>query len=151
MTRAEVHTFLKAGVLAIKPSPEFGRGRVQEFNSLASPDFPYVWQLTDDDNEVDSENTTNGLPLDAINIVLIIAQKDKPDSTNEQYEAIKDECDLIAQKLKYAYDQIVSGYKLVTLTGISRIPFTRQHVAHLVTGVELRFTINAPDLTNNCD
>jgi hypothetical protein len=87
--------------------------------------------------------------MDTWSINLHIAKADKQDSGAEEYEAIIDECDVIAQKLIHKYNNEVSGYNLVTIDGYSRIPFIKAH-SEILTGVLLSFTINSPDTMAVC-
>jgi hypothetical protein len=85
---------------------------------------------------------------------------DKSDSRQEDYEPIIDACDQIARKLIWQYNQILYGstgvstanqtaYKLISLDGVSREPFIKQH-ADCLTGVILSFTLIIPDTTDVC-
>lgn len=141
MKRSSVRAFVKTGVDSITPTLEFGAGLVTDFNSIRSHDYPATWLVQE---KVDSEELSKSAPQDAWPIKLIIGQKDSPDSKPGFYEDIVDTCDEIAQKLTYKYRAVVSGYKLITMTGISRQKFIKKY-ADCITGVELSFTINAPD------
>lgn len=146
MTRAEVRNFIRDGVNLITPAIEFGSGDVPDFNSFRGHSYPSVWC---NPISVSGSNPTSGAPQDEWKIELIIGKKDAQDSTPEDYEQLIDDCDEIAQKLTYNYNLIVSGYKLVTLTGREREPFIKKF-ADCISGVYLRFTINSPDQTNLC-
>lgn len=146
MTRKEVRDFIEAGVNKLVPAIEFGSGLVTDFNSIRSHEYPAAWLIT---APMTSEHTQAGAPVDTWNIELIVAQLDKMESSPEQYEHIVDDCDVIAQKLIYQYRNIVSGYKLVTMTGVNREPFVKKH-ADCVTGVMLTFQLVSPDKTNVC-
>lgn len=150
MTRAEVNEFLKSGVNALRPSVEYGRGRIFEFNSIRNHNYPAAWWLTGEDSAVNTELSDNSTPIDNWNIKIRIAQIHKADATAEEYEGIVDECDRIAQRLRYKYDQIVSGYKLVTITGVERVPFVKDQ-ADCLSGVDFSFNLVAVDTTNNCE
>ena len=147
MTRHEIRKFLASGVNALTVSTEFGSGRLSEFNSERSHDYPSVWwnSILGDSADLNTMLT----PQDKIPIELHIAQKDTMDSTAEQYEKIIDTAHRIAQRLVFAYSQILSGNKLINLTGIKRAPFVKQH-ADVLSGIILTFTIVVPDLTNEC-
>lgn len=146
MTRAEVREFIKTGVDLITPPVEFGSGEINDFNSDRSHKYPSVWFPI---SPMSGDNAQAGAPVDDWDITLIVAQKDAMDSNPEQYEDIIDHCDELAQKLMYNYNKIVSGYKLVTLSNRKREPFVKKY-ADCITGVELTFTIHAPDQTNLC-
>jgi len=148
MKRAEVRTFLETGVNALTPAVEFGSGLITDFNSIRNHQYPAVWQNIKPVT-VDIGDSGTSAPLDSWEIELTIGQKDAPDSVSEKYEDIIDHCDEIAQKLTYKYRNIVSGYKLVTLTDFSRTPFVKKF-ADCITGVRLSFTIVAQDKTNVC-
>lgn len=145
MTRTEIRDFLQAGVNALTPVPEFGSGLVTDFNSIRSHEYPAVWQVV---AQVTAEFTISA-PLDSWEIDLIVAQKDRMDSSPEEYEHIVDDCDLIAQKLIYQYRDQVSGYKLVTMTGVSREPFVKKY-ADCLSGVNLKFTLVVQNKTDVC-
>lgn len=146
MKRMEVKAFIKSGVDALTPSVRFNTGRVTEFNSQRSNDYPFIW-LESIGNTGDF--TTNQMPIDDWAPVIYIAKKDATDSSVEQYEEIIDQCDEIAQRLKYQLNQVVDGYKLVTLSGFTREPFVKKF-ADCLSGVIMSFTINSPDQTNVC-
>jgi hypothetical protein len=146
MTRSEVRNFIKRGVDALSMGVGFGSGRLSEFNKERSLLFPYAWL---ESLEVSPTILDNGLPFDTWSINLHIAKADKQDSGAEEYEAIIDECDVIAQKLIHKYNNEVSGYNLVTIDGYSRIPFIKAH-SEILTGVLLSFTINSPDTMAVC-
>ncbi len=90
------------------------------------------------------------LPIDAWQIRLHIARLDAMDSLPDQYEAIIDECDSIAQTLQFKYNQIVSGSNLITMSDISRVPYVKKY-EDCVTGVLLSFSLNGPDKTDQSD
>lgn len=146
MTRREVKAFIKSGVSALTPSIRFNTGRITEFNSQRSNDYPYIWLETIGNT---GDFNDNQMPIDDWEPVIHIAKKDAVDSSPEQYEEIIDQCDEIAQKLKYQLNQVVSGYKLVTLTSFSREPFVKKF-ADCLSGVTLSFTLTSPDKTNVC-
>lgn len=146
MTRAEVRNFIESGINTLSPVVGFGSGRISEFNSTLNKSYPFAWleSLSNNPDIVVGVSTT-----DNWEVIIHIAKQDKVDSTAAQYEAIVDECDYIAQQLQKAYNEDVSGYNLVTLTGISRIPFIKKHTDPS-TGVILSFTLSGPDTTNLC-
>lgn len=146
MKRREIKAFIKSGVDALSPSIRFNTGRLTEFNSQRSNEYPYIWLETIGNT---GDFTANQLPVDDWEPVIYIAKKDAVDSSPEQYEEIIDQCDEIAQKLKYQLNQVVEGYKLVTLSGFAREPFVKKF-ADCLSGVMLSFTINSPDQTNVC-
>lgn len=145
MNRSEVRAFLEAGVNELTPALEFGAGLITDFNSIRSHTYPSAWQVTASVN-VEAEFSA---PIASWDIQLVIGQKDRMDSSPQEYEAILDECDTIAQKLIYQYRNIVSGYKLTTMNGITREPFVKKH-ADCLSGVILSFTLVSPDQTDVC-
>jgi len=148
MTRAEVRAFVESGIDNLNQSGEviqFGSGRITEFNSTRSNIYPFCWL---ESLSVDTD-LINSMPFDNWNIVIHVAAKDAQDSSADQYETIVDTCDVIAQKLVKKYNDVVSGYKLVTLSGINREPFIKKH-ADNTSGVILSFTLISPDQTNLC-
>lgn len=146
MKRSEVREFLRHGVNALLPVPEFGSGLITDFNYISSKqaDFPKVWQVITPVSVVEG----NSAPTESWNIELLICRLDRMDSSPAQYEAIIDECDEMARKLHYKYRNIVDGYKLVTMEGINREPFIKKHAACL-TGVTLSFTLIAPNTSSD--
>lgn len=147
MTRAEVREFLRTGVDALTPVLEFGSGLLTDFNAQPDKTHPQVWQEL---RPVEGINPNNQAPVDEWNIRLHIAKAhNQQDVLPKDYEPFIDECDLVAQKLIHQYNKIVAGYKLVTITNRRREPFTKKFV-HVMSGVILTFTLNAPDKTNVC-
>lgn len=147
MTRSEVRDFIEAGVNAVG-GMTFGSGLITDFNSKADKQYPTAWLET---VESSPDTTDHGLVSDNWQINLHIGKLDKIDSSPETYEAIIDDCDLLAIKLFNQYDNEVEGSSLVTLTGYSRDSFTKKH-ADCITGVLLSFTLNAPQTSNAiCD
>lgn len=146
MTRSEVRTFVKAGLDLLAGKIGFGNGRISEFNSQRSSSYPYAWL---ESLEVDSLLDGIVAPQEDWQVVIHIAKLDKADSSPDQYEAIIDECDLLAQKLTKQYHAVVSGYKTTTIDNISRTPFIKKH-ADCTTGVILAFTLTAPDTASIC-
>lgn len=146
MTRSEVKDFLKAGVDMLTPAHEFGRGRLTEFNSKRNWTYPVIWQRT---LGIEGDILAIGAPTDLWDIELYIGLKDKPDSIADQYEELIDKCDETAQRLTYAYRQVVNGYKMVMISNFTRTPFIKIN-SDCVTGVILSFKIQAPDKTAIC-
>lgn len=146
MTRAEIRTFIESGFEALSQNMPFGSGRITEFNSERSREYPHGWLeslSTGTDIFVTQSN------IDNWNIVIHIAKKDKPDSIETDYEPIIDDCDLIAQELIKKYNAVVNNSKLITMSGVTREPFIKQH-ADCLTGVIMSFTLTAPDKTSFC-
>lgn len=150
MTRAEVRQFIESGIEELSQLVRFDSGRISEFNSQRSNEYPFAW-LESPSNNPDFFNSMNGLqvPYDHWEIAIHIANKDSQDSSPAQYEAIIDDCDAIAQQLQHKYNTIVSGFNLSLIEGISRVPFVKKH-ADILTGVIFSFTLTAPDTTNLC-
>lgn len=146
MTREEVRDFLESGVNELVPAVEFGAGLITDFNSIRNHQYPSVWQIDANSN---SELLMSGAPVDTWDIELVIAQKDRMDSSPTEYEHIVDDCDEIAQKLVYQYRNIVDGYKMTTMTNVSREPFVKKF-ADVLSGVTLKFSLISPDKTNLC-
>lgn len=147
MKRSEVRAFIESGVTALDMDIPFGSGRITDFNKQRSNEYTFIWL---ESLEVAVEVTDSGLPYNDWQVNLHICKKDALDSVPSQYEPLIDQCDEIAQKLIDKYNNIVSGYKLVTILGYSRTPFIKKHADNL-TGVLLSFTLSAPDQTSNCE
>lgn len=145
MTREEVRNFLGLGI-DLLTDVTYGSGRVSEWNSDRNRTYPMCWisQI-----EASTELANNVLPIDNWAIEIHIAKKDTADSVEEAYEALVDDCDYMAQQLIRYYNQVVAGYKLVTISGISRPRFVKKN-ADCITGVRLLFTLTSPDTTNLC-
>ncbi len=154
MTRAEVRTFIKAGVDAMNPVLEFGSGLLSEFAAKSDKTLPQVWQEL---RPVEGTNTAGGVPIDEWDIRLHIAiGHNRQDIVSDDYEPVIDACDLVAQKLIAQYNFILAGnadpslnYKLVALSERKREPFTKKF-PNVMSGVLLTFTITAPDKTDVC-
>ena len=146
MTRSEIRDFIKSGVDALNKSIPFNSGRISEFNSQRSNEYPYVWL---DSLSVVPNFSTTGPPMDDWGIVLHIAKQDKIDSKAEEYESIVDDCDLIAQELAKTYNDLLEDSNLVVLSGASREPFIKDH-ADCLTGVIFSFNLNTWDKSSFC-
>lgn len=146
MTRAQVRSFLEDGIILLT-DVTYGSGRISEFNSNRSRVYPMCWI---ESLSVTTSLTDTQLPTDAWDIKIHVADKIGADAVETQYESLIDDCDYIAQQLIVHYNQQVNGFKLVTLTGISREPFIKKHADSLA-GVILSFSLNAPDTTNLCE
>lgn len=147
MTRAEVRTFIEAGINDLSSAYGFGSGRISEFVSTPAKVSPYCWLESLSNSP---EFTGTGFPMNNWNVSIHIAKQDTADSIADEYEAIIDECDEIAAKLQHKYNQVVSGFKLVKLLGISRDPFVKKHGNPIQSGIILSFVLNEPDATNVC-
>jgi hypothetical protein len=145
MKRSEVRQFIKEGVNAITPVLTFSEGLVTEFNADMNRILPTVHLLF----EGNDTELTQSAPSDSWSIRLLIANLDKMDSTADIYEDIVDHCDEVAQKLIYKYRNVIENYNLVTMDAINRKKFVKKY-ATVLTGIELTFTIHAPDKTNVC-
>lgn len=140
MTRAEIKEFIQSGAEYF--NLPFDTGRVSEFNSARSNTYPYIF--------LESPNVTTilnrSIPTDSWTIRIHVAMKDAMDSKTSEYEALIDQADLQAQKLIKQYNDILTNFNLVTITGISRVQFIKQH-ADCLTGVILQFTLTSQDVT----
>ena len=145
MKRSEVRLFVKNGVNALSPVLTFSEGLITEFNADVNRKLPTVHNLLE---ENDTELTTSA-PTDDWKIKLVIAELDKEDSKADQYEDLVDRCDEVAQKLIYKFRNVIEGYKLVTIESLNRKKFIKKY-ASCLTGIELTFTLKAPDKTNVC-
>lgn len=140
MKREEIRAFVKAGVDAVATNIPFNSGRISQFASQLNNTYPYVW----------SEPLT--IQGNTWSVSLLIANLDKLDSLPEQYEAIVDECDLIAQKLISQYRIQLSGYDnlFIDPTNPSREPFIKTNSPDCISGVTLTFEIQDFDPTDVC-
>lgn len=146
MKREEIRALINSAVQATNSSYRFNSGRITEFNSNRSNDYPYIWL---EPLSRSTELNAAQMPFDDWNCIIHIANLDEPGSPPETYEPIIDECDLIGKKIIYNLNQVVSQFNLVTLTGINSEPFIQNH-ADRTSGVILTFTLNSPDSTNVC-
>lgn len=146
MKREEVRAFIKSGVDALSPSIKFNSGRITEFNSHRSNDYPYIWL---ESLNVTANRTVSGLPVQTWAIVLHIAKLDKSDSTPEQYEALVDECDYIGQQLWIQYDHTLSDSVTMSIETGTREPFIHRH-ADNTSGVIFSFELTDYNPTNVC-
>lgn len=156
MTRAQVRAFLKSGADAVKA--HFDSGRLTEFNSVKDKGFPFVWV---ESPAAATEFGGSGASLnDDWDIKIHISKIDRADSIQDEYEALVDDCDLIATKLIWQYNYVLQSapnvttanqnlYKLVTMSSIKRDPFIKKH-ADCLTGIILSFSLNTPNLTDVC-
>lgn len=147
MKRSEVRAFVKSGITTLLESFQYGSGRISEWNQDRGNTYPMIW--LDEEALIPSVEMKGSLPINSWPIVLHIARKDAADSNPSQYNALIDACDLTAQKLIKNYNDVVEGYKNVTLSNITRPPFIKKN-ADILTGVRLEFTLISPDTTNLC-
>lgn len=143
MKRSEVKDFIQSGAELL--NIPFETGRISEFNSSRSNTYPFIFL------ESLSVNTaiSYSLPTDTWSVRLHIAFKDSIDSKMNQYEDLIDQADDIGKSLVKRYNDILINYNLVTISGITRVPFIKRH-ADCLTGVVLTFTLIAQDV-NGCD
>lgn len=148
MTRSEVRQFIKDGVNLINPPIEFNEGTVSDFAGQRANQYPSSLLVL----ETVETSIEFSAPTDSWAIRLIIFKQDKLDSIAEVYEAMVDECDDIARKLIYQYRNIVNGYKLVSMKSVTREKFIKspEFGADCLTGIEINFSITAPDTENVC-
>ena len=147
MKRSEVRTFIRDGVNSLTPVLDYSEGQITDWNAQRANQYPGVLLVLE---TTDSDIPDSNQPLlDTWPIKLLICNKDALDSTPDIYEGIVDQCDEIAQKLIYKYRNIISGYKLVTISSFKREKFIKQH-ADCLTGIELTFNIINQDTTNVC-
>lgn len=144
MNRQQVRTLVKSA--ANNLNAEFNSGRVSEFNSEANKKYPYIWL---ESLSSDTRMSPIQMPLHTWKCVIHVVKLDSAGSLPEQYEDIVDECDTIARKLIRLINQEISGYKLITLSSISREPSIHK-LADNTTGVILSFDLNAPDTEDIC-
>jgi len=143
MTRAEVKEFIQSGAELLQIP--FDTGRISEFNSNRTNTYPFIFLET-----VSAQTTlTNSLPTDTYAIKIHVLSKDWMDSSNQEYESLIDQADIVAQRLIKRYNDILSNYNLVTINSISRVPFIKKH-ADCLTGVLLSFNLLTQD-TSGCD
>ena len=145
MTREQVRTYIEDGIKLLSTNLGFNSGRITEFNSERSNGYPFAWL----ESLSVSSDIPNQTPIDTWSIVIHIAQKDAMDSKPDDYEAIVDVSDYIAQQLQKKYNAEVSGFKLITMEGMTREPFIKKH-ADCLTGVIFSFNLIAPDTANFC-
>lgn len=146
MTRKEIRDLIESAVHETNSSYRFNSGRITEFNSNRSNDYPYLW-LESLSRETDIDDQQR--PFDNWNCIIHIANLDEPGSPPEIYEPIIDECDLIAKRFTYRLNQVVSGFKLITLSTLTAEPFHHLQ-ADNTSGVILSFTLSMLDQTDVC-
>ncbi len=146
MTRKEVRSMIEDAVNDLAEAVGFGAGRISEFNKERSNTYPFAWleELKDA-----PDLTPQNLPISNWSCTLRVAKKDAQDSSPAQYEDIIDDCDEIAKKIALKINQVVTGYKLVTLSGQNFDPFIKKQ-ADILSGIDYSFTLTIPDLTNRC-
>lgn len=134
MRREEIRAFIKAGVDALSPSVKFNSGRISEFNSARDNEYPFVW--------LESLRATNPseAPQQVWECVLHIAKLDKIDSKPEEYEALLDDCDYLAQLLIMSYRNTITGWDKLVIGDSAREPMIKKH-ADDVTKIVLSFEI----------
>lgn len=145
MKRSEVRELVYKGIKALGNQIKFNSGRVSEFNK-EQKEYPYIWL---ESLKSSSNIVQQGANIDDWDIVLHIAKKDQPDSIQDQYELIVDDCDYIAQQLIKQYADLLDDAKLVTFDSADRDPFIHKH-ADDTTGVILTMTWAIPDTTDVC-
>lgn len=138
MKRQDVRSFIAAGVQELASNYPFNSGRYSEITQSANNSaHPFVWL------ESLSTGTTfsvNGSMGENWNIIIYIIDKDKIDSTPEQYEAIVDKCDFLGQQLIHILDQNLPDSHKMFLDAISREPHIKKFSTSS-TGIILTFTL----------
>lgn len=146
MTRKEIRDLIESAIHDTNPSYRFNSGRITEFNSNRSNEYPYLWmESLSRETDIDDQQR----PFDNWACIIHIANLDEPGSPPKVYEPIIDECDLIAKRFTYRLNQVVSGFKLVTLSALTCDPFHHRQ-ADRTTGVILSFTLSMIDQTDVC-
>lgn len=138
MKRSEVRAFIKSGVAAVSNSSRFNSGRLTEFNSNRSNNYPFIW--LESLSSTSPINQETQVPHEEWKIVMHIAKKDAIDSKPEEYETIIDECDLLAQQLVKQYNIDLMYSDQIVIESTDRKPFHHKH-ADDTTGVILSFTL----------
>jgi len=147
MERSVVREFIKSGVDYLNQSIPFNSGRLTEFNSNRSNEYPFVWLETLTHKE--DITVSGGANTEDWAIILRIVFKDSIDSSPEQYEVLIDQADELARRLKKIFDSKLQSSKLVTLISLSYTPVIKVH-ADCVTGVDLSFTLQTYDNSKLC-
>lgn len=156
MTRKEIRDFLKAGLDAVKSFSD--AGRLTEFNKVADKGQPFGW-IFDLQAKTNFGGSGSSL-IDDWTVNIRIVKIDRPDSIQDEYENLIDNCDDIARKLIWQYNVILYSastvstanqdkYKLITISDVSR-PQVIKWGADCLTGVDLIFNLNSPDRTDVC-
>lgn len=145
MKRTNVKDFIQLGINSLDADIVYGTGRISEFNKERMNSYPYIWM----EPLTRTVELTTGAPLNNWSVLLYIVDKDQADSQDEQYEPIVDSMDQVAAELIQKYNQIISGYKLVTISNIEVEPYILK-LADVLTGVRLSFTLTSPDTQNWC-
>lgn len=146
MTRSELLTFIEAGANEIMPSAYFDTGRITSLNAIQDISYPYIWLVSPGSTP---DLTENLMLFDNWDVAIHIGKQDQIDSVHAEYEAIVNECDMIARKLINRYNQVIDGYATAVISGLSIVPFIKMH-SRCETGVILSFSINAPDTSDLC-
>jgi len=166
MKREDIRTFLRDGADAIKC--EFDSGRITEFNSKLNKTYPFAW--VESLQAVTTFGATGSMLIDTWTVAIHIARLDSADSLQTQYEELIDQCDDLARKLVWQYNNFLYGssstvsatatlsdnttlkraaYSKISIGEVQRIPFIKLH-ADCLTGVILSFNLTSPDSTDVC-
>lgn len=151
MTRLEIRTFINAGVTLLTPDTEFNFGNLTDFNAKPGKEYPNILLETIRGSQVSVDLPFNTIPTKSVPILLRICLIDKLDSAPEVYEPLIDTCENTAMRLIYQYNNLIAGYKTLTLKQISIEPFIKTLAADCLTGVTLKFNIESQDKTDFCD
>lgn len=146
MKREEVRDLIQSAINGLSERVSFNSGRITEFNSERENDYPFAWL-----ESLSRETSFNNfqMPMDDWGCVMHFVKLDQPGSPPEDYERLVDECDLLSKKFIYQLNQVITGFNLVTLSGLGSEPKIQKH-ADRTTGVILSFTLNIPDTTDVC-
>lgn len=139
MTRQEIKEFIQSGAELF--NIPFDTGRISEFNSYRSNTYPFVFL----ESLTVSTELINSIQNDTWTVNLHIAYKDAIDSKTSQYESILDDADELAQKLIRRYNDILTNYNLVSISGVTRTPFIKKH-ADVLSGVLLSFSLTVQNV-----
>ena len=155
MSHLSVRTLIEDIATDLDTVVDFGYGRATDFNQIKDKQDPYIW--LDPLPSTVQVNEDNLMVSEVYSVALTFYKFDAPDSTEEQYKLILDECDSLVNKfihkMNESLDNIADNNLLHTantvMGAINKQPFIKV-TADCLTGFTLNFDLTVPDLFDYC-
>lgn len=156
MSHKAVRDFISDKAKALGDNIKFGYGKASDFNQIKDKKYPYVWL----DPLSSSVNPDENF-VETYNINLVFYKFDAPDSTQDEYKLILDQCDKLVQeflrRIDEDLDEDITEQSLterfysqnIGISGITKTPVIKV-TADCLTGFTLNLSLTVPDTFNYC-